>query len=227
MVTGGGQCARTRLELGTYLLGAIEPAQRPIVDRHLAACPACRAELSDLAALPSLLRRVPGDTVRRLLADDTAPAMPGPPLSVLVGRIAASRRRNRILAAAAALITGIAVGSGVQAVHAVGRPPAAALARAVTVQAGDPATGVWAAVRYAAQPWGTELEVSIAGIAAGTRCQLLVTGPRGQQVAAGGWYIAPGRQTPWYPASVPLTEPSVRSFQIAVRGKVLVTIPAQ
>jgi anti-sigma factor RsiW len=49
-VTGGDTCAQVRLELGAYLLGAIEPAQRAMVNRHLRACPACRAELSDLAA---------------------------------------------------------------------------------------------------------------------------------------------------------------------------------
>jgi predicted anti-sigma-YlaC factor YlaD len=59
MVTGNIPCASIRLELGVYLLGAIEPASRAVVDRHLVACPSCRAELSGLAGLPSLLRRVP------------------------------------------------------------------------------------------------------------------------------------------------------------------------
>jgi len=38
-------CLPLRLELGAYLLGAIEPGQRAVVDRHLVTCPACRAEL--------------------------------------------------------------------------------------------------------------------------------------------------------------------------------------
>jgi anti-sigma factor RsiW len=195
VVTSSGQCAQVRLELGVYLLGTIEPAQRTLVDRHLAACPACRAELSGLAGLPALLRRVPADVVRQLLADDT---MAGPPLSALAGRIAAVRRRRRALAAAAALAAAIAAASGVQVLHAAARPPAAAApTRAVTVQADNPATGTWAAVRYTAQPWGTELEVSITGVAAGTRCQLLVTGPGGQEVAAGGWDIAARQQAAW------------------------------
>jgi anti-sigma factor RsiW len=60
-------CPQLRLELGTYLLGAIEPGQRAVVDHHLVTCPGCRAELSALAGLPSLLRRVPADVVLRLL----------------------------------------------------------------------------------------------------------------------------------------------------------------
>ena len=54
-----GPCAQARLELGVYLLGAIEPAQRALLTRHLAACPNCRAELAGLAGLPALLRSVP------------------------------------------------------------------------------------------------------------------------------------------------------------------------
>ena len=68
-MTDDRQCAQARRELGVYLLGAIEPAQRALVERHLAGCQACRAELSELAGLPSLLRRVPADAVWRLLAE--------------------------------------------------------------------------------------------------------------------------------------------------------------
>ena len=62
---GSRQCP-ARQELGVYLLGAIEPDQRALVDRHLAACPQCRAELAGLAGLPSLLRRVPVEEALRL-----------------------------------------------------------------------------------------------------------------------------------------------------------------
>lgn len=228
-VVTDGKCAQTRLELGVYLLGAIEPAQRTLVERHLAACQACRAELSDLAGLPSLLRRVPADAVRQLLADDTVQGTPQPPLTALLGRMTAIRRRRRVLTVAAVVITGVTVASGMQALHAATprSPAAAAQARAVTVQATNPITGDWAAVRYTAQSWGTELEVSITGVASGTRCQLLVTGWGGQKVVAGGWYFTASQHAIWYPASVPLQAPSVRSFEIASGGKVLVTIPAR
>lgn len=56
-VSADAQCVLARVELGAHLLGAIEPAQRALVDRHLAACPRCRAELAGLAGLPTLLRR--------------------------------------------------------------------------------------------------------------------------------------------------------------------------
>jgi len=87
-------------------------------------------------------------------------------------------------------------------------------------------TGAWAAVRYTSLPWGTEMEVQVTGIAAGTRCQLLVTGPRGQDLAAGGWTIAAGHLAAWYPASVPFQDISVRGFAVKAGGKILVTVKA-
>ena len=48
-----------RPQLGVYLTGAIAPADRVVVVRHLTACADCRAELAGLAGLPALLRRPP------------------------------------------------------------------------------------------------------------------------------------------------------------------------
>jgi anti-sigma factor RsiW len=228
MVTGDIPCVQVRLELGVYLLGAIEPAQRAVVDRHLAACRSCRAELSELAGVPSLLRRVPADVIRQPVAADAVQVMPESPLNALLARITAIRRRRRLLAVAAALVTGIIAASAVQGLHdATARPPAAiASARTVTVQATNPVTGIWAAVRYTSEPWGTELEVSITGVATGTRCQLLVTGARGQVISAGGWDFAASQQPTLYPASVPIQAASLRRFAIVADGKTVVTIRA-
>ena len=50
-----GTCAGIRPQLGVYLTGAIGPADRAAVVRHLGACADCRAELAGLAALPGLV----------------------------------------------------------------------------------------------------------------------------------------------------------------------------
>ncbi len=224
-----GRCAQVRQDLGVYLLGAIEPAQRALAGRHLAACPQCRAEVAGLAGLPSLLRRVPVAEALKL-APDAAVVVPGLlPVAALAGRLSGIRRRRWCLTAAAALMAGFAAAVGLQVLHAaVAGPPAAAAPRwAVTVQGSSGVTGVWAAVRYTTVPWGTEVEVQITGIAAGTRCQLLVTGPRGQDVAAGGWTIAAGHQAARYPGSVPFQAASLRGFAVTADGKVLVTVRAR
>lgn len=54
-----GDCAEARIALGVYVLGAIDPAERVLVDAHLATCEACQAELAELAELPALLALVP------------------------------------------------------------------------------------------------------------------------------------------------------------------------
>jgi anti-sigma factor RsiW len=225
-MTADNQCARIRQELGVYLVGTIEPARREAVARHLATCPECRAELAGLAGLPALLRRVPADELRRLLQGDVISPAPGPPLGALLGRMARVRRRRHLIAAGA-LIAALAAASGWLALPGLGPPPAVAAPRwEGTDQAVNPATGVEAAVRYAAEPWGSEVEVRVAGVAAGTRCEFWVTGPRGQKVDAGGWISAAGQQGAWRPASVPFQAATLGSFQVTADGKVLVTVVA-
>ncbi|WP_460363856.1 zf-HC2 domain-containing protein, partial [Actinocorallia lasiicapitis] len=82
-------CHDARLHLGVYVLGAIDPADRTPLERHLAGCPACRDELAGLAALPALLGRV---TEPQL----TEAAPPGDDhlLTALLARAQAEHRRR-------------------------------------------------------------------------------------------------------------------------------------
>jgi putative zinc finger protein len=224
-VNDDGGCRHARQELGVYLLGAIEPAQRELVERHLAACPQCRAELAGLAGLPSLLRRVPVGEVLQLAPAAATALVPSPSLTGLGRRVSRIRRRNRYLTAAAASVAGFAAAAGLHALFPAARTPAvAAPGRAVIAEGENQVTGAWATIRYATLPWGTKLEVQITGVAAGTRCQLEVTGPGGHDVAAGGWTIAAGHQAAWYPASVPFQADTVRGFIVSTDGKILVTV---
>jgi predicted anti-sigma-YlaC factor YlaD len=70
-VSSHGSCGEARLALAVYMLGAIEPADRDVVDRHLPDCVSCRDELAGLAALPALLRRISPQEAVALLDDDT------------------------------------------------------------------------------------------------------------------------------------------------------------
>ena len=87
------------------------------------------------------------------------------------------------------------------------------------------ATGVRAAVRYAPQPWGTELEASVSGIPPGTRCQIWATTVGGRQAAGGSWTVTRGDPHAWYPASIPFPVGSLAGFAIISGGTVLVAIP--
>jgi hypothetical protein len=177
--------------------------------------------------LPALLRRVPADELRRLLLDDAVSLVPGPPLSVLLTRVARARRRRRYLTVAVAVVAGIAVISGWLGLRPQPRPAAGVPPWwTVTVESVNLVTRAGAYVRYAPEPWGTELQVRVTGITIGTRCQLWVTGSSGQQEDAGGWIVEPGQQAMWHPASVPFTASRLRSFQVRANGKVLVTVKA-
>jgi hypothetical protein len=225
-----GRCARARQELGAYVLGAMEAAQRAQVDSHLAACPWCRDELAGLAGLPALLGKVPAVEAMRLAPACAGGGAPGPPLEALAGRVARTRRLRRLSAAAViALIAGIAAVLAPQVLHpAAALPPAVAAPRwAGTTEAANPVTGARAAIRYAPEPWGTALEARVTGIPAGTRCQFWVSGTRGQDFAAGGWIIPAGSQRGWYPASVPFAAASLRGFEITTGSRALVAIPAR
>ena len=58
-------CHDAVIDLGAYVLGALEPGERRRVDEHLRSCPACAAEFAEFAALPGLLNRVGPDDLSR------------------------------------------------------------------------------------------------------------------------------------------------------------------
>jgi len=89
-------CREIRHLLGVYVVGAIDPADRAVVDRHLDRCADCREELAGLAALPALLGRVPlADAERLTLAGDSQAedALPSAELLPSLLRRAAARRK--------------------------------------------------------------------------------------------------------------------------------------
>lgn len=50
-------CARWRLDLGAHVVGALDAEEREAMTRHLADCPACRAEYEDLLPVGDWLAR--------------------------------------------------------------------------------------------------------------------------------------------------------------------------
>jgi hypothetical protein len=235
-MTGLSGCGDVRLALGAYVVGAIDPAERAMVDAHLRHCLACREELAGLAGLPALLGRVPASDVERLAASGTGRGgLEEPPpelLSSLLGRVAARRRarkwRTITMAAAAAVIAvagGLAGGAAISGEFS-SSPPVAAQHQYQRSRATDPLTHVTAVVAYSPAAWGTSLRVWVSGVRAGTTCEFWVENAQGQRSVAGGWTVARGHQDQWYMVSTPVSGAKIRSFQVTAAGRVLVTVPA-
>jgi hypothetical protein len=208
-------------------VGAIDPAERSVVDAHLEWCRDCREELSGLAGLPALLGRVPLAEAERLAADGTAiPEMAEPPaelLNALLRRVAGRRRARRwrsVLALAAAVA--IAAGGTAGVVNAL-KPSAPASAETVSASS----AGVTAEVRYSPTPWGgTTMRVGVMGVPPGTRCTLWVIGPGGRRSDSGGWTIGQGYGEHWYSISSNVAMSKVGGFEITTHGRTLLSVPA-
>jgi hypothetical protein len=235
-------CPEARVSLGVYVLGAIDPAERALVEGHLATCQNCRDELAGLAGLPALLARVSTEeAVALAAADGPLPAglgeVPEPPRELLgtVLDLTAARRRRRWREAGLGLAAALVIAAGVFGGLQLGTSPAQP-----TVASGPyagPPSGPWqtaagksgavaATVSYRSMGWGTQLDVKVDGIPIGTDCQLWVIDSAGKKVLAGSWQTDNDEGTVWYPGSAALSSKDVAAFQITVGHGKTVEVPA-
>jgi len=217
-------CTDARPSLGVYVLGAIDPAERALVDAHLLTCRECRDELAGLAGLPALLARVNPDEISRITSEDTVRAgthvgtddrPPGELIGTVLDLAAARRRRTRWrFAAAAAAVVAIAGGlfGGLSSITTT-----------QTVAATSAVTGASASVAYSHEMWGDAFEVLVDHIPVGTTCQLWVVHPNGARTQVAAWTTASDEGTVWYAGSMAATAAPISSFQITADKKVLLT----
>jgi anti-sigma factor RsiW len=196
-------CDETKLALGVYVTGAIDPSERAEVEEHLRECAECRAELAEISGLPALLDRLTLDDL------DLAP-IPLP--DDLYARVAAKARQEqavadaprrargrRLLAAAAALV--IATGGGVGAWAALhdsdhGAPPSAGHTTKHFRSGGD--SRVQMDVVLASEATGTSYTVNVIGLPTDEHCKLIAVAADGSRDVAGEWdatYQGEARET--------------------------------
>ncbi|MDN3359948.1 zf-HC2 domain-containing protein [Actinomadura sp. DC4] len=195
-MTSSTECSRLRISLGVYVLGAIEPAERALLDEHLSTCGRCRDELASLAGLPALLSRVGEEQLAQL----------GPPPEELLEPMLAQanreirtrRRRNVVVLIAAAAALVVATGAGMGLVTGDddgGRPVARSSATSAPPQAGrnlvgkDPVTGVQAQINLQSKRWGTALDMHVSGTPRGAHCRVFVVDKDGRSDIAGSWEV--------------------------------------
>jgi hypothetical protein len=227
-------CTDARVSLGVYVLGAIDPAERTLVDNHLVTCRDCRDELAGLAGLPALLARVNPDEISRICADDTVRTAtedrpPGELIGTVLDLAEARRRRTRwrSLAAAAAVVA-IAGGlfgglSNMGTTQTVAVPVTAGGGTWETVHTASSVTGATASIAYSRQLWGNAFEVLVDRIPIGTTCQLWVVHPDGTRTQVAAWTTSRDEGKVWYAGSMPSTDKPISSFQITANHQVLLT----
>ncbi len=231
-------CTDARLSLGVYVLGAIDPAERALVDAHLVTCRDCRDELAGLAGLPALLARVNPDEISRIRADDTVRAgayagaddrPPGELIGTVLDLADARRRRTRwrFLATAAAVVA-IAGGlfgglSSIGTTRTVPIPVSPAGTNWETVEATSSVTGASASVAYSHELWGDAFEVLVDNIPVGTTCQLWVVHPDGTRTQVAAWTTAKDEGNVWYSGSMAASSQPISKFEITADHKVLLT----
>jgi len=166
---------------GSYVLGALSPAERQEFEQHVSGCAECAQSVRELAGLPGLLSRVDPAVL------DSPPVrhpVPETLLPTLVDRVRRARRRRAFVTAgvAAAAVAAIAVGSlAVTGAFDSDAPPSTAPSTTAT-----PAVTATGPVSQAMQPIGSvpvRASVTFEGVAWGTRLGLTCT-----YVSGGGDY---------------------------------------
>ncbi len=230
----GPTCREMRQLLGVYVVGAIDPAERALVDEHIAECQSCRDELAGLAGLPAMLSRVPAADVEQLsppvLQLPDAVQSPDEVLDSLLRKVSA-KRKNRMWRGVAAVAAAAVIAAGGAVAVSQLTAPATSGTAALHAWAANRADHVSAVVDYAPVRWGTAMRVQVRGIKPGTVCQFWVVGKNGTSDYAGAWMVVGdyGRgygEKAWYPASSAVSADSVHEFQITSGVKVLLDIPA-
>jgi len=225
-------CTEARPSLGVYVLGAIDPAERGLVDAHLTTCQECRDELAGLAGLPALLARLNPDEVSRISADDPPRVTSDEPPAELIGTVLdlakAKRRRERwryLSAAAAVVVLAAGAFAGLRAATSTTRDvpvPSGSEHGWELAQGSDQAAS--ATVWYSNELWGNAFDVLVKRIPLGTTCEMWVVHPDGSRTEVAAWTTARDEGHVWYAGSMASTAGPISQFQITANHQVLLTV---
>ena len=237
---------RESTDLGAYVLGALGPAERSAMARHVRGCPHCTAELLALAPLPGLLRHTPLEDVTGDGVTTAGGAAAGDP--PVPGRRTRWTRRTPgtqgvrprgpwrswvLVPAAAALlcVVGLVLAAVIGLIgltdqggaHGTSRPPAA-----ITLSHTDPSTRVSASADLTPEAWGTAIRLTLAHLPPGVVCRLVVHARNAPSETAGTWssgYGDGGGGSSSVPASTSVSPKDITALDVVTgTGRVLVTV---
>jgi anti-sigma factor RsiW len=182
-----GPAHPARLDLGAYLIGSLAPAERAVVERHLATCERCRAELAELAPLPGLLARLDADEARHQTLTPIPDLLPRA-LDAVGRRQAMARRTLRRWRVGAATAAAAAVVALAAATVPALLPDTAAPAVPFSVAAGVTAAGTGS---MEARGWGTAVRLDLTGLPPAAAYQAYATARDGRTEVAATWGPTP------------------------------------
>ncbi|WUH93843.1 zf-HC2 domain-containing protein [Streptomyces sp. NBC_00433] len=221
------------MDVGAYLLGALDDEEMARFEAHLLDCELCGQELDELSGVVPVLDELRDDGLG-------FPEMPSGDavldrlLAEVSGERRAHRRRRLISVAAAAILV---VGGPAVAVLATqdggGSPAAVQSFGSDQHTASDPATGVSAVVGVTDKGWGSVVDLRLTGVEGPLTCSLIAFGANGKAQTVATWSVpAGGYGTDTRPA--PLTvhgaaglhASAITHFDVRTdTGALLVTVP--
>jgi anti-sigma factor RsiW len=228
-------CAH-EMDVGAYVLDALEPDERGRVREHLAGCAECQATLRELEGLSRLLAQVPAPVTgapvfseapselayRRLQhrATELNAAMPASKhgsVPAAAARAAQGGARRWVLVAAAAAVVGVAGGAGgVVASHGPAAPTA------VSATDGE----VHGRAQLTPSSGGTTISLALNGVPSGQRCQLWAVSRDGRWATASDW-TANYFGTAQVVGAVPIRPQDIDRLVIRTPdGRTLLTMPS-
>ncbi|NRQ30529.1 hypothetical protein HII36_01540 [Nonomuraea sp. NN258] len=227
-------------DVGAYALGLLEDDDRRAFESHLLACGSCRAELSDLAGVASVLSGIAP------VEDD--PPLPGGQdnvIDLLRRKKAADQRARRgtfvigVAAAVTLVAGGLTIGTQLTGesaapaqAHESHLGPAEQFYAAGEQVEGTGADGVSGGMVYESKGWGTHAAVKLAGVKGPLECELVSVAKSGERRIMTGWRVPPtGYGVPGSPAPLymhggsPTALTDIDRFEVVTRtGRTLLTV---
>lgn len=186
-----------RAQLGAYAIGALDPGEARMVHEHLAGCPDCQREVSELMMIRRALDQVPPEAFLDGPPEDGDLLLRRTLRRVATEAPAAPRRTGLYVAAAAAVVValggGVLLGRQTAPESQVAEPMftvATVPSNARIAEGSDPDTGASMNVALEPKKGWVWVHATAKGLPEGEPCEMYVISTDGERELAGSWLVS-------------------------------------